>query len=89
MFTDRYIKVPIRVYNVEEKELTGKENTVDSWMMLNPYCIESYRPSTDENGNGEPYTIVVQKSGDSTTVYLTVQEFEKMVNEFHKQLFTN
>lgn len=36
-FTDRFLKVPISIFNVKEKELTGNENLEESWMKFLPF----------------------------------------------------
>lgn len=84
-FTDRFIKVPIKVFSTREKELTGKENACDTWMKIYPFEIASYRPCfAEEYVDDADATIVVLKSGDSTTVYLTPDEFEKLLNDSQK-----
>jgi hypothetical protein len=85
-FTDRYIKLPIKIFDIKEKDLTDKENLIDSWWKLNPYRIESYRPSEQPSADERSYTVIVTDSGDSTTVYLTIDEFEALLNKF---AFTN
>lgn len=80
-FTDRFIKVPIVVFDTNIKEITGNEVTEDSYMKINPMEIVSYRPTWDE-GDDERNEIVsiTLKSGSSTLIYLTVKEFEKLLN---------
>jgi hypothetical protein len=81
MFTDRFINVPIKLYDLEHKELTGAEVTKDSYTYINPFEIYAFRPS-DENG-GE-CTHVSMKSGDAVLVYVHINEFIKMLNEHAK-----
>jgi hypothetical protein len=77
VFTDRFIKVPIKVYNTRVKELTGDEGELtDSWEKINPFEIQSYRPDIDN----ENELIVTVKNRDPFTVYLSVEEFEKLLN---------
>lgn len=42
MFTDRFIKVPIKQYNLAQKELTGNEDLYDTWIKINPMKIIEY-----------------------------------------------
>lgn len=47
-FTDRFIKLPIKEYNTEVKELTGNEGElIENWEKINPFDIQSYRPDID------------------------------------------
>lgn len=80
MFTDRFIKVPIGVYDKQLKELTGNENTEDSYMKFNPFELATYRPTYTTD---EPEIEVVSmtlKSGDVTVVLMSMQEFEDLIN---------
>lgn len=77
MFTDRFIKVPITVYNREVKELTGNEGELmESWEKINPFEIQAYRPDIDN----ENETIVTIKNREPFSVYLSVEAFEKLLN---------
>ncbi len=79
-FTDRFIKVPIGVYDVETKNLTGKEDTVDSWMKFLPFEIATYRPTYSVDDPETEYVNLVLKCGDVSVVHLTVKEFEDLIN---------
>lgn len=79
-FTDRFIKVPICVFNIKHKELTGNEDCKESWLKFNPMELSNYKPSYDE---GEPDVEIVYielKNGYGCLVYLSVSEFEKLLN---------
>ena len=84
-FTDRFIKVPIKVFSVTQKELTGKEVCTDVWFKFNPFEIQSYRPCTNDDyaEDGEAIVLVL-KTGDTTVVYLTPDEFETLLNDSAK-----
>lgn len=86
MFTNRFILAPISVYDKKHKELTGKETSEMSYIKFNPFEIASYRPSYAEDDTEErnECTSVVLKSGDTTLIYLTVKEFENLLNS-HNQ----
>ena len=79
MFTDRFIKIPIKVFDRQQKELTGRAENKESYMMINPFDIMKYRPSEDEDSDEEIVSIT-DKSGATTWVYLTIKEFETLLN---------
>lgn len=80
-FTDRFIKIPIQVYDRKLKELTGADEAEDSWMKINPMDISNYRPSYDSADlEQKEITSVTLKTGDTTLVYLTIEEFEELLN---------
>lgn len=81
MFTDRFIEIPIRVYDVKTKELTGNEINEDQIMKLNPFDISRYYPvNADDNDTDFTCTMVVFKDGESVVCYATFDEFEKILN---------
>jgi hypothetical protein len=85
MFTDRFIKVPISIFNVKEKEITGKENLEDSWFKFLPFELAGYRPTYfDDDSNRQDSTTIILKSGDTTTANITTDEFEKLLNDHQK-----
>lgn len=79
MFTDRFIKVPVRIFDAKEKDLTGNETLVDSYIKFNPFELSEYRPSKDKD---EPCVSITMKNGENSLVYLTIKEFEKLLNAF-------
>jgi len=78
MFTQRFIKLPIKVYDTDIKELTGNEVTKDTYEMINPFTISSYRPSDENNGNA---THVTFNNGGTMLIYLGIKSFERALNE--------
>lgn len=84
-FTDRFIKVPIKVYDVAQKELTGKEELEDSWLKFNPFELSNYKPSKDESVSDDPICHITLKNGYGTLVYMPVEELEKLLNDFDKK----
>lgn len=80
-FTDRFIRVPIKVYSIRQKELTGKEICEDSYEMINPFDISRYRPSFDSDYTENECVSISFKDGDKTLAYLSIREFEKLLNE--------
>lgn len=77
MFSKRYIKVPIKVYDKEHMDLTGSEVTKDTYEMILPYSIESYRPSDENDGRCIHLSL---RSGSTMLVYLSIGEFEKLLD---------
>jgi hypothetical protein len=78
----RYMRVPIRVYSVRQKELTGKEECEDSYMKMNPFDISRYYPTTDPEHNNCDCVRITFKDGESTVIYLTMEQFEKRLELF-------
>lgn len=84
MFTDRFIKIPVKIFNVKEKELTGNENTVDSWVKILPMEIIEYGPTDAEDSGEFIYTNIVLKGQEKYVAYLSIQEFENLLNNYNK-----
>lgn len=78
MFTDRFITVPIKTFDVKHKEMTGEEITTNSYTKFNPFDIASYRPVVDEKENCVKVSL---KCGDGFYAYLHIKEFEKLLND--------
>lgn len=79
MFTKRFIKLPIKVYNNDFKEMTGEEVCDDTYTMVNPFTISRYRPS-DENGGKCVH--ITFKDSDCLLAYISIKEFEKILNTY-------
>jgi hypothetical protein len=81
VFTDRFIKLPIKEYNTEVKELTGKEGElIENWEKINPFDIQSYRPDIDS----EESFYLAMRGRDTFAVYMRIEEFEKLLNKHLK-----
>lgn len=78
MFTHRFVKLPIKLYDMEHKELTGMEIIKDTYEMVNPFEIMSYRKSGENNGNCVTITF---KNGEHMLIYLNIRDFEMKMNE--------
>ena len=76
MFTQRFVKLPIRLYNQEMESLTGVNEEFDTYEMVNPFNIMSYRPSKDPDG----FTYVTFKNSTGMVVYMDIDDFEKLLN---------
>lgn len=87
MFTERFIKVPSLVFSPENEELMGKSDNVACSKKINPMRIESYGevpPNESFHKDNKIWTLVVMQSGDTFTATITVEEFEKLINDFAK-----
>lgn len=82
MFTDRFIKVPSRIYNNKDKDLTGIETLIDVEIKILPMEICQYYISWDDDGREG--TQIMMKNGEPIWTYLTAREFEKLMNEHQK-----
>jgi hypothetical protein len=81
MFTQRFVKLPIKLYDVDHKELTGAEITKDTYQCINPFEISAYRPSDENEGI---CTHVTFKNGEHMLIYLHISDFEKTLNDHMK-----
>jgi len=79
-FTDRFLKVPIKVYNIENAELTGKKEYSDSYIKINPFEIISYKPTNDDENDVENCVFITFKNGDGLFIYMGFEEFENLLN---------
>lgn len=83
-FTDRFVEVPISIFNVKEKEMTGKENLEDSWFKFLPFELAAYRPTYfDDESTRQDCTTIILKSGDTTIANMTPEDFEKLLNSWN------
>lgn len=89
-FTDRYMAVPIQLYNSKESDITGKEahecENIQTYAKINPFDIEYYRPGIIDELEFEEknmeITSVYFRSGESLTVFMDIISFEKQLNNF-------
>ena len=80
MFTDRFIKLPIKVFDREEVEVYGKEPIYEeSWMKVLPLEICQYKPTVDYDGTECLY--ITLKNGEGLFVFLTSEQFEELLNK--------
>lgn len=76
-FIDRFIKIPIQVYNIENHQLTGNKDYEDSSAYILPGEIVEFFPTTSE---GSPAVHVIFKNGVSIVAELPLPEFIKLIN---------
>lgn len=81
-WTDRFIFLPISVYNVKEQEITGSADSVDSYLKTLPTNIVEYRPTFLESRPDQEATEITKRNGDTAVITLSVQQFEETMNEF-------
>lgn len=82
-FTDRFIKVPVRILNAELSDLTGKSENTISDIYVDPFQIAYYEPASFEEGN--ELIDVGLKNGESFNVCLSVEEFQKLLNDHYAE----
>lgn len=84
-FTDRFISLPIQVYDRKAKELMDRDESEDSIVKINPMEIAAYRPSYDADDPDKKEIVSMRlKCGDNYLVYMTMEDFEKHLNNFSK-----
>lgn len=85
MFTDRFIEVPVKIYSLADANLTGKKEYISTYRKINPMEITEYGP-TDEDGDDQLlFTSVSMRGGvDKFIAFVSVEEFEKLLNEYGK-----
>jgi hypothetical protein len=76
MFSTKFVRLPIRVHNKDQNELMGTDLEIDTYEMVNPFTISSYRPSVEPEG----MTYVSFKDGSGMMVYMDINEFEVLMN---------
>ena len=78
MFTDRYIKVPIKTYSETLKRVMDQPPLKDETARIDPYEICEYFPCEEDD---EQAVSVHLHSGHSVIVYMSIEEFEKLLNK--------
>jgi len=79
-FTDRFVELPIKVFNVKEKELTGNAEYFDGTIHIIPAEISSFKESSDDDLNEEEIVHISMKNGDAFNVYMTIDKFKELLN---------
>jgi hypothetical protein len=72
MFSDKFIRLPIRVYDKGMMDMVGVTQEIPTYEMVNPFHISSYRPSQEPEG----CTYISFKDGTGMMVYMEIKEFE-------------
>lgn len=84
MWTDRFIKVPIKVFDKEHRDLTNEEILEDTWVAINPMEISNYKPAREDDNNEFSETYVILKNGMEFYIFLTTDQFEELLNNHQK-----
>lgn len=82
-FTDRFIKLPVDLYNVERAKVIGynsDSNEGETYIKVNPLDISFYGPGIDDNDDLK-HTLIHFKSGDAIHIKISTKQFEDMLNE--------
>lgn len=85
-FTDKYVKLPIKVFNTEQKELTGNAELFDSNMYILPSEISNYKITEDDEDELREIVHLKLKNGDSFYVYLTLKQFCETLDKHQERL---
>jgi hypothetical protein len=82
MFTDRFIRLPIEMYNKREAELTSNPDagTFESFGMFNPFEIASYWPVFDNEGEPQDKSTVCFRNGESVIVLMSIDKLSNLLN---------
>lgn len=81
MFTDRFIKVPLELFNKDKAEIVGYNEdtkTCDTILSLLPFEVSHYRPAFEDGR--ETGTVIFMKNGDDFEISISLNEFEKLLN---------
>jgi hypothetical protein len=83
-FTDRFIKLPIQVFDSKLAESIGEDKCeyVDSFIKINPFEISSYKETDSDKFNGKRHTYINMKDGGGFYVFLSIEKFEELLNKF-------
>lgn len=77
-FIDRFLKVPIMVYNIEEYELTNTKRYEESFSYILPGEIAEFYPTTSDL---RPAVSITTKGGKSLMAEMSLPRFIEMANE--------
>jgi hypothetical protein len=80
-FTDRYITVPIRLIKTANESMGIPDEGVEATMKIHPTDVCRYYELTDNENI--PCIKIHHKDGDSTLIYLTMTEFENLLNKYY------
>lgn len=83
MFTERFMHIPVDLYNKKESDLIGYGESTKGekvMMRINPFEISHYRSGqNDENEFTE--TLIHMKNGDSFYCAVNIDQFEVELNK--------
>lgn len=84
-FTDRFIEVPIELFNKDVGDLIGsdKADTMNAVAKINPFEISFYREAMEQSEDASDdlnKVIVYFKNGESLYLPISLSAFEKLLN---------
>lgn len=85
-FTDQFIKLPIKSWNSNEEDITGKRKLVMSSAMVRLEKISYWYQATSD-AEGDKCICVQLGDENAINVYLPMSEFEKRLNDFAATTF--
>lgn len=83
-FTDRFILLPIRIYSTKQENLTGLRSYHDVEMRVLVFDIGQYFEDINDEDDLEGVCLIM-RNGDSSKIELSIEEFEKRLNEWWKK----
>jgi hypothetical protein len=82
-FIDRFVRVPILVYDITEEDLPRKQYE-ESFAYILPLEIDAFYPSFNRN-RGTAATHIYMKSGRSCVTEIEINDFIELVNRHLQQ----
>ena len=83
LFTDRFIKLPIKLVDGKMKELGIDVESENAVIRILPDQICQYFADFDPDEQLECINITL-KCGDKTNVYMSIEEFEELLNAINE-----
>lgn len=81
-FMDRFIKLPIQIYDHAEADVTGKRDYEDCYAYFLPTEIDEMFPTTSSEDDDIPVTFIYLKSGRSAVVQLHIDHLIDLLNQY-------
>ena len=85
-FTDRFMELVLPVYDKDNSEMVGySKDTFEANVKckINPFEVSHYRETFSDDKNLDR-TLIHFKNGDSFEIDITIDSFEKLLNEHQK-----
>lgn len=77
-FIDRFLKVPIMVYNIEDYEITNIKTYENSVSYILPGEIAEFYPTTSD---GRPAVSITTKGGKALMAEMCLEDFIDLANK--------
>lgn len=88
MFTNRFIHIPIDLYDDTKVDVLGfteELKTTQILVRVNPFDISHYREIAENGVLIENETLILLKNGESFVAAMSISEFEKLLDNFDRQ----